>query len=47
MKLKKLLMVLAMLIIASGFKNTDTTHFEANKQGDEKKDCNCYNIIFV
>ncbi len=37
MKLKKLLMVLAMLIIASGFKNTDTTHFEANKQGDEKK----------
>ena len=38
MKLKKLLIVLAMLIIASSCsKNADKTHLEANKQGDGKK----------
>ena len=38
MKLKKLLLVLAMLIIASSCsKNADKTHLEANKQGDGKK----------
>ena len=38
MKFKKLLIVLAMLIIASSCsKNADKTHLEANKQGDEEK----------
>ena len=38
MKLKKLLLVLAMLIIVSSCsKNADKTHLEANKQGDGKK----------
>ena len=38
MILKKLLIVLAMLIIASSCsKNADKTHLEANKQGDGKK----------
>ena len=38
MKLKKLLIVLGMLIIASSCsKNADKTHLEANKQGDGKK----------
>lgn len=38
MKLKKLLIVLAMLIIASSCsKNADKTYLEANKQGDGKK----------
>ena len=38
MKFKKLLIVLAMLIIASSCsKNADKTHLEANKQGDGKK----------
>lgn len=38
MKFKKILMALAMLIIASSCsKNADKTHLEANKQGDGKK----------